>query len=247
MTIDWKNVFDAYATKKVTKTDKEKGAFVPTKDQCRVIAKAGIKPAIPRPATEFSITILNDTVKAIGASFYHSERLSDPTRTPEPRMGHAFISSWLEIGDTVLLGCINDELFALKVQGVLLVEEDIRGDIAKKAKPATIMARALRAKGKPKKKSVTRDDFVRDPYVVQGAIIRSGNICEMPGCGAPLFFKNDGTKYLEVHHVIPLAENGDDTLGNVAALCPHCHREHHVGRDRVKKRAILKAYIDGLL
>lgn len=49
--------------------------------------------------------------------------------------------------------------------------------------------------------------------------------------------------FLEVHHVVPLADGGVDELGNAAALCPMCHRELHFGRDRLKKRGKLAATI----
>lgn len=42
-------------------------------------------------------------------------------------------------------------------------------------------------------------------------------------------YKVNGEPYLEVHHVIPLSQNGEDTLENAEALCPNCHREKHYG------------------
>lgn len=38
-----------------------------------------------------------------------------------------------------------------------------------------------------------------------------------------------GKIYLETHHIIPLHENGEDSSGNVIALCPNHHREAHYG------------------
>ena len=35
--------------------------------------------------------------------------------------------------------------------------------------------------------------------------------------------------FLEVHHVKSLSDGGEDTLDNVIALCPNCHREKHYG------------------
>jgi len=35
---------------------------------------------------------------------------------------------------------------------------------------------------------------------------------------------------LEVHHKVPLAEGGDDTVENAIALCPNCHRHAHYGK-----------------
>lgn len=84
---------------------------------------------------------------------------------------------------------------------------------------------------------------MRDVYVVAAAILRYGGKCEMPGCTRNLFLKDDDSPYLEVHHVTPLAEDGDDTLVNAAALCPHCHRALHFGKDRMAKRGVLAKHI----
>jgi predicted HNH restriction endonuclease len=87
-------------------------------------------------------------------------------------------------------------------------------------------------------------DFRRSLAVVAGAIARAKGVCEMPDCSIPLFTKDDGRKFLEVHHVIPLAEDGEDTMKNAAALCPMCHREMHFGSARMTKRLILKKTIE---
>ena len=240
MTIAWGSIFEKFGMKTVTKTDKSKDAYVPNAAQCVAIAAAGISPSQNRPADEFGITILNDKIKTIGASFYHAERVTDPSRTPEPRMGHGFISSsWLHVGDQVVIGNIGSELFAVKVPAASVSEDQINLDIVNKASEKTIIARAKKAKGKPAKKTVTRNDFERDLYVVKAAIIRSKGKCEMPLCGNALFTRVDGDPYLEVHHVVPLGEGGEDTYANVAALCPHCHRELHFGKLKSDRRAVL--------
>lgn len=243
MAIAWEKVFENFGTKVVTKTDKTKAAYVPTAEQRAAIAAAGISPSTQRPAAEFRITLLNSLLKSVGASYYHSVRETDPGRAPEPRMGHAFISSWLEIGDRVTLGNIGSELFAAKESALLTSDDDVVSQIAKRANPKTIIALALKAKGKPAKRTSTREDYVRNLYVVAAALIRSAGKCEMPACGHALFVREDGNPYLEVHHVIPLGEGGDDTLGNVAALCPHCHRELHFGKQRKERRTVLGKYI----
>ncbi|MDL2216757.1 HNH endonuclease, partial [Desulfovibrio sp. OttesenSCG-928-M14] len=67
---------------------------------------------------------------------------------------------------------------------------------------------------------------------VKGWVLKEANgICE--GCGQPApFYGADGIPYLEVHHIRQLAEGGSDTIMNVVALCPNCHREMHYGIDR---------------
>ena len=67
---------------------------------------------------------------------------------------------------------------------------------------------------------------------VKGWVIRraDGN-CELCGDDAP-FEKEDGTPFLEVHHLTRLKENGPDTVENCAALCPNCHRKLHYSSER---------------
>ncbi len=239
--------FENYGEKIVSKTDKQKGAFVPIASQCEAIRAAGILPATSRPAEEFLVTVLNEPFQSIGASFYHAERKTSLNRTPEPRIGHAFISSsWLNVGDRVAIGNVGTELFAFKVDATATTQETVELEIARKASDATVLKRARMAQGKPAKRVIQRIDFVRNPFVVAAANIRSRGKCEMPKCQNSLFERDDGKPYLEVHHVVPLGENGDDTLSNVAALCPHCHRELHFGKERIALRSRLSKHIASL-
>ena len=71
--------------------------------------------------------------------------------------------------------------------------------------------------------------YKRNPEVVVATLRRANGYCEKCGCEAPFIRKSDNTPYLEVHHVVPLSEGGDDNLENTIALCPNCHRELHLG------------------
>jgi 5-methylcytosine-specific restriction endonuclease McrA len=73
--------------------------------------------------------------------------------------------------------------------------------------------------------------FKRNADVVVEVLDRAGGRCE--GCGglAPFYRASDNSPYLEVHHKLPLAENGEDTVENAIALCPNCHRKEHYGVD----------------
>jgi hypothetical protein len=79
---------------------------------------------------------------------------------------------------------------------------------------------------KPTKRSVTTFSFQRDAGIVADAEERAGGKCELCDQVAP-FLRNDGTPFLEVHHIIQLSDHGPDVLENVAALCPNCHRACH--------------------
>lgn len=49
-------------------------------------------------------------------------------------------------------------------------------------------------------------------------------------CGeAPVYVGRDGAPRLQVHHLVPLAEGGEDVLTNLVALCPNCHDAVHHG------------------
>ena len=60
---------------------------------------------------------------------------------------------------------------------------------------------------------------------------RANGYCELCGNKAPFISKN-GEPFLEVHHIVPLAEGGSDTITNTVALCPNCHRRMHQLNDK---------------
>lgn len=82
---------------------------------------------------------------------------------------------------------------------------------------------------KPKNKNTTRKvkAHERSQLVVEYALRRADGVCQLCNDDAP-FSKKNGDPYLEVHHVIWLAQGGADSWNNVAALCPNCHRKVHV-------------------
>ncbi|MCP2080809.1 UNVERIFIED_ORG: hypothetical protein J2W74_001995 [Methylorubrum zatmanii] len=82
---------------------------------------------------------------------------------------------------------------------------------------------------RPRTYLATASVFDRDPEVVAIARVRADGRCELPGCSHELFIREDGLKFLEVHHIVPLSEGGRDHPDNVACLCPSHHREAHHG------------------
>lgn len=73
--------------------------------------------------------------------------------------------------------------------------------------------------------------FYRSKDVANHAKRRANGYCELCGKEAP-FKTKSGVPYLEAHHIQPLAEGGPDTIYNVAALCPNCHRKMHSLNDQ---------------
>lgn len=58
---------------------------------------------------------------------------------------------------------------------------------------------------------------------------RANGFCE--GCESAAPFKSKEGPYLEVHHMLRLADGGPDHPENVIALCPTCHRRVHYAID----------------
>ena len=96
--------------------------------------------------------------------------------------------------------------------------------------PVEIRRRAELAPEKPGLRDVSSTQFQRNEYVATEARLRAKGICQLCNQSAP-FNSEDGTPYLEVHHIVWLSMDGVDTLSNTVALCPNCHRKMHVIND----------------
>jgi 5-methylcytosine-specific restriction enzyme A len=82
----------------------------------------------------------------------------------------------------------------------------------------------------PKKVEATITTYYRDPAVRAWVLENAKGKCEACKLDAP-FLLSDGEPFLEVHHMIPLAAGGPDTIENAIALCPNCHRRSHLSSD----------------
>ena len=103
-------------------------------------------------------------------------------------------------------------------------------------------------KSKPSKRTTSSETYERDEKVVKYALLRANGICELCDKKAP-FNKKDGSPFLEVHHIDFLSNRGDDTIENVSALCPNCHRKMHALEikediEKLKAKAKIKLEVD---
>lgn len=101
---------------------------------------------------------------------------------------------------------------------------------------------ARRAAVKPvgkKTRSVNETVYYRDPYLKEMVKRIAAGKCQLCGKAAPFIDKNN-EPYLEEHHVIRLADGGQDTMENVVAICPNCHRKMHVLDNIQDKEALLE-------
>lgn len=120
-------------------------------------------------------------------------------------------------------GELVDELRELQDE----LEEKIR--ISAKLTSHERTKRLTTAAKKPETKMVLTKIFLRNSDVVVEVLKRANGVCEACSIPAPFMRKKDKTPYLEVHHRIQLAKDGEDTVENAEALCPNCHRERHYG------------------
>ncbi|MCF8321714.1 MAG: HNH endonuclease [Flavobacterium sp.] len=79
---------------------------------------------------------------------------------------------------------------------------------------------------KKETRNVLTTQFVRNEYIREYARVRADGICELCYNPAP-FIDYYGNPFLETHHVIFLSKGGADSIDNVVAICPNCHRKIH--------------------
>lgn len=75
------------------------------------------------------------------------------------------------------------------------------------------------------KREVVSHKINSNPYIRQYAKLRADGHCELCSEKAP--FEMNGIPYLEIDHIVPLSDGGLDSIDNVVALCPNCHRKMH--------------------
>jgi 5-methylcytosine-specific restriction protein A len=128
-------------------------------------------------------------------------------------------------GGTVTAEGLNRILRGLQQFGA---SEDQRFELRLRARMAKTQLPREKPTGadQPVRVSVTSATFKRSDEVAEWVLKYAKGVCEHCSAQAP-FVTKDGTAYLEVHHVKPLAEGGADTVENAVAVCPNCHRAAH--------------------
>ncbi|MBL1211826.1 MAG: HNH endonuclease [Ignavibacteriae bacterium] len=113
------------------------------------------------------------------------------------------------------------------------LENDLQIRI-EKSKESTSKERKNRLKKAnkyPEQIVVESIQYRRNSDVITEVLKRAHGICERCNSPAPFIKAKDNSPYLEVHHIIQLANGGQDTVKNALALCPNCHRELHFGKN----------------
>ncbi|MCI4056417.1 HNH endonuclease [Bacillus cereus] len=88
-----------------------------------------------------------------------------------------------------------------------------------------------------------REVWPRDPKKAKQAIKQAEFKCEIDDTHETFVSEASRKNYMEAHHLIPLRmqhdfENSLDVVGNIASICPNCHRLIHYGRDKDKKKVL---------
>lgn len=91
--------------------------------------------------------------------------------------------------------------------------------------------------GTPGKRSVMTIQYQRNDAITVLVKRLAEGICDL--CVEPAPFQTAEGPYLECHHVQRLADEGPDTMTNVVALCPNCHRRMHFAGSAVDKHKLL--------
>ncbi|MBI3093641.1 MAG: HNH endonuclease [Rhodocyclales bacterium] len=99
-----------------------------------------------------------------------------------------------------------------------------------------------RGQEQPTRLTTNCQRFRRDLEIREYVLNRANGHCEL--CGKLGFVTSTGDQYLEAHHIISLAKQGPDTLGNVIALCPEHHRQAHYGADAKELEAKMLHILD---
>jgi predicted HNH restriction endonuclease len=92
----------------------------------------------------------------------------------------------------------------------------------------------------PEKREYLIETYVRNVTWAMKAREVFGQYCICNKCNNT-FLRDDGTPYVEVHHIIPLCEGGEDGLWNLSVLCAHHHRMAHYSD--AKTRIKLEKYL----
>ncbi len=84
----------------------------------------------------------------------------------------------------------------------------------------------------PRRKEYLVETYVRNVRWARRAREVLGCYCMFDAC-KNTFKREDGSSYIEVHHIIPLFEGGEDSLVNLSVLCAHHHKMAHFASNQI--------------
>lgn len=126
----------------------------------------------------------------------------------------------------------------LPTQRQLQLIEERQARLVAKLPLNIVKTNALRAPKRAVAKLVQTSAFIRNASVAEYVKRLANGSCDLCTNAAP-FLNKQKEPYLECHHIVWLARDGEDTVENTVALCPNCHRRMHV-LDREQDRRKLE-------
>lgn len=236
------NTFENYAIKTVSKTDVEKGAYLPNKAQREIMTSVGIVPIHDKHIQLkelFSNNILT-------ASYYPSERVGSG-RGAEIRMGLTDLISYISRDDEILFTHDNNSIFIYNLSNLNSDDNINETNIYSQIDIELLKEKVININTTPSQIEQTIKTYPRNNILRTYVKERSGYSCEMPDCTYVGFDKNDGKKYVEIHHINPLSQGGEDSINNTVALCPNCHRKIHYAKNKEELKQLLQNYLNNLV
>ena len=122
-------------------------------------------------------------------------------------------------------------------EGNRFLDEQLNNEITSSPVPVKLEEET----SKPKVKVETvfnngHEGYPRSRNVTYVALDKANYTCEFEPSHKSFINKSTGKKYMEAHHLIPLAfhksfENSLDHIANVICLCSECHNRIHYGAD----------------
>lgn len=106
-------------------------------------------------------------------------------------------------------------------------KEKERDKLTRKLTNEELEARAKHASKRASSRTVTTNNYERNPFVTEYAKRWAEGICQL--CEQPAPFKNKkGEPHLHTHHIKWLSKDGEDSINNTVAICPNCHDRMHI-------------------
>jgi len=113
------------------------------------------------------------------------------------------------------------------VHNVALFKKEVQLKNICELSDESLKEKVKKEKKSPKKRMIEVSSYDRSPHVVEYAKRRANGKCQLCKKDAPFKDKNN-IPYLECHHIIWISKGGKDTIENVVALCPNCHKKMHI-------------------
>ena len=85
----------------------------------------------------------------------------------------------------------------------------------------------------PERREYIVETYVRNVTWAKKARDILGEHCLFQNCDNT-FLREDGSRYIEVHHIIPLCNGGEDGLWNLSVLCAHHHKMAHYSNHKTR-------------